>query len=106
MMRNIHFFNLKEGADEKRILGLLDGAIKDHTMARGCVERRTLKLLDARAGGEAAESAQYMNESLWPDKETADAAFTKEEATDEFRAAVDEAFQNIEMVKSVRYLDW
>ena len=47
-----------------------------------------------------------MNESLWPDKETADAAFTKEEATDEFRAAVDEAFQNIEMVKSVRYLDW
>ena len=47
MMRNIHFFNLKEGADEKRILRLLDGAIKDHTMARGCIERRTLKLLDA-----------------------------------------------------------
>ena len=105
-MRNIHVFNLKEGADEKRILGLLDGAIKDHTMARGCVERRTLKLLDARAGGEAAESAQYMTESLWPDKETANAAFAKEEATDEFRAAADEAFQHIEMVKSVRYLDW
>ena len=30
----------------------------------------------------------------------------KEAATDEFRAAADEAFQNIEMVKSVRYLDW
>ena len=66
MLRNIHFFNIKLRADEKRILYLMDVAFANYAKGFGCLERKTWKLLDAHAGGQDVESAMYMNEVLWP----------------------------------------
>ena len=63
MMRNIHFFNLKDGADEESALHFINVTLKEHAMAHGCIERRTLKLIDAREGGEEVDGPQYMNGS-------------------------------------------
>ena len=48
MMRNIHFFDLAPGADERRALELWDGVLAEFALARGCKERWTLKLYDTR----------------------------------------------------------
>ena len=48
MMRNIHFFDLAPGADERRALELRDGVLAEYALAHGCIERRTLKLYDSR----------------------------------------------------------
>ena len=44
MMRNIHFFDHAPGADEGRAIELWDGVLAEYALARGCIERRTLKL--------------------------------------------------------------
>ena len=103
MMRNIHFFNLKEGADEASVFDSLDVIIKQYTLERGCVDRRTLRLIDAHEGGEEVDAPQYMNESWWPDVETAMAAFSQEQQTPEFSEAVRKMREQIEIVRTVRY---
>ena len=103
MLRNIHFFNIKPGADEERILYLLDHELVALAKTYGCIERKTWKLLNARAGGQPAESAAYMNESLWPSQEAAD-AFSRVDRSklDEWHG---EMMSGIEVVKTVRYVD-
>ena len=95
MMRNIHFFNLAPGADERRVIELWDGALAEFALARGCIERRTLKLYDSRkdegVGTDPFEPAQFMNESLWPDFETSMACWAQEKKP-EFTAAFDEGW--------------
>jgi len=68
MLRNIHFINIKPGADEERMLYLLNHEYAEYAKTFGCIERKTWKLLDAHHLdlGEPAESATYLNESLWP----------------------------------------
>tara|TARA_A100001037_G_C15073989_1_gene600835 strand:- start:96 stop:425 length:330 start_codon:yes stop_codon:yes gene_type:complete len=106
MMRNIHFFNLAPGADEKRVLELWDGPIAEFALARGCLERRTLKLHDARydsgTGADAFEPAQFMNESLWPDLAAAEACWSQD-ATEDFTAARAELEPMVVMVGGMRY---
>ena len=103
MLRNIHFFNIKPGADEERILSLVDHELVAFAKTHGCIERKTWKLLDAHAGGQPVESAAYLNESLWPSQEAAD-AFSR---TD--RTGVEEWYgemrAGLEVVKSIRYVD-
>ena len=72
MLRNIHFFNIKAGTDEKRMLHLLDNEVAEYAKTFGCLERKTWKLLDARSHGQPAQSAAYMNESLWPSQKEAE----------------------------------
>ena len=107
MMRNIHFFNLSSGADERRAIELWDGALAEFALARGCIERRTLKLHDSRkdegSGNGSFEPAQFMNESLWPDIETAVACWGQEK-TPEFIAAHNELKPMIIMMGGVRYV--
>ena len=103
MMRVIHFFNIKEDADKEQVLHFFTTVMKDHTMTRGCVERRTLKLLDAHEEGEAVSAPQYINESWWPDVETSMAAFSQDQQTPEFSEAAKKTFEQIEMVRTVRY---
>lgn len=107
MLRNIHFFNIKSEADEKRILHLWDNEIAEYAKTFGCIERRTWKLLDARSLGGPAQSAAYMNESLWPSQKDAD-AFTQaiqEGPPEDVKKAFDEIRSGIEPDKSVRYVD-
>lgn len=47
MVRVIHFFNLKPGADEAQMLRLVDQGLREITKPYGCLERKTWKLLDA-----------------------------------------------------------
>jgi hypothetical protein len=96
MMRNIHYFNLSSGADERRAIELWDG----------CIERRTLKLYDSRKDEEIGgpfEPAQFMNESLWPDIETAVTCWSQEK-TPELIAAHNELKPMIIMMGGVRYV--
>jgi hypothetical protein len=104
MLRNIHFFNIKPGADAKRILTFLDHELVEYAKTFGCIERKTWKLLDARTGGRPVESAAYMNESLWPGQKEAD-AFTQAERPEEVKGWLDELFGGMETTKSVRYID-
>ena len=107
MMRNVHFFDLAPGADERRALELWDGVLAEFALARGCKERRTLKLYDVKkADGvdtDPIEPAQFMNESVWPDVETSMACFAQE-PTPEFTAAREELQTMIIMKGSVRYI--
>jgi len=106
MMRNIHYFNLSSGGDEKRAIELWDGALVEFALAHGCIERRTLKLCDSRKDegiGGAFEPAQFMNESLWPDIETAVACWGQEK-TPELIAAHNELKLMIIMMGGVRYV--
>ena len=107
MMRNIHFFDLAPGADEGRAIELCDGALAEYSLARGCIERRTLKLYDVRkaegADTDPVEPTQFMNESVWPDVETATACFAQD-PTPEFTAALEELQTLIVMKGGVRYV--
>ena len=109
MLRNIHFFNIKPGADEKRILHLLDNEIAEYARTFGCLERKTWKFLSARSGPERqpTESAMYMNESLWPSQKGSD-AFTqaiREAPPEEVKNTYDEMIAVMELEKTVRYVD-
>ena len=104
MLRNIHFFNIKPGADEERILYLVDHELAELAKKFGCIERKTWKLLDARSQGKAVESATYMNESLWPSQKEAD-AFSRSERTPEEKKLAEELRSGAEFVKTVRYID-
>ena len=104
MLRNIHFFNIKEGADEKRVLQLLDNEIVELAKTFGCIERKTWKLLDARSHGQSVKSAAYMNESLWPSQKEAD-AYSHAERPEEIRKWLDELLNGVDVVKTVRYVD-
>ena len=104
MLRNIHFFNIKPGADERRILHLLDNDLAEHARGFGCIERRTWKLLDARSCGQPAPSAMYMNEALWPSQQKAD-EWTRAERPEEIKKAFAEVLNGIEVEKTVRYVD-
>ena len=107
MMRNIHFFDFAQGANEERVLELWDGVLAGFALARGCKERRTLKLYDIRkADGvdtDPIEPAQFMNESVWPNVETSMACFAQE-PTPEFNAAREELQKMIIMKGGVRYI--
>ena len=79
------------------------GEIDRYFLANGCQERRTLRLHDARSGGQPAESALYINESLWPDLETAEGVTGN--LPDDIREAVRQLRELIDLVKTVRYVD-
>jgi len=104
MLRNIHFFNIKPGVGKERILYLLDHKVAEHAQTFGCIERKTWKLLDAQAQGQPVGSAAYMNESLWPSQEAAN-AYSRAERPEEVRKWLDELLAGIEVVKTVRYVD-
>lgn len=104
MLRNIHFFNIKEGADEARMRHMLDVELAENAATFGCIERKTWRLLDAHAGGKAIAAAQYMNESLWPSQAEAD-AFSRAASGPEVKAWLDELMGGIEIVQTVRYVD-
>jgi hypothetical protein len=104
MLRNIHFFNLKPGADKERILHLMDHDLAEYARSMGCIERKTWRLLDARSGGEPTTAADYMNEALWPDQETAD-AFGQAARSEAVKQLFDEILAKIEVEKTIRYVD-
>ena len=72
MVRVIHFFNLKPGADEAQMLALVNQGLLEITKFYGCLERKTWKLLDANAQGQPTPVAAYLNEALWSSQEAAD----------------------------------
>ena len=104
MLRNIHFFNIKPGADEARILYLGDHELVEYSRTYGCLERKTWKLLDAHAGGQPVESATYLSEALWPSQEAAD-AFSRAERPEDVKKWWKELVDGLEIVKTVRYVD-
>jgi len=79
----------------------------EYALARGCIERRTLKLYDIRkAKGvdtDPVVPAQFMNESVWPDVETSMACFAQD-PTPEFTAAMEELQTLIVMKGGARYV--
>jgi hypothetical protein len=103
MLRNIHFFHFKPGADQERVLRLMDHDLAEYARSMGCIERRTWRLLDAHSGGEPTTAADYMNESLWPDQETAD-AFGRAARSETVQQLMDEILANIEIERTVRYV--
>ena len=104
MLRNIHFFNLKPGADRERILSLIDHNLAEYAKSRGCIERKTYRLLDARSQGQPTDAAEYLNEALWPSQKEAD-AFNMADAPDAMKRVYEEIQGGIEVEKSVRYVD-
>jgi hypothetical protein len=104
MLRNIHFFNLKEGTDEGRMHDLMDEKLAEYAAQFGRIEHKTWKLLDAHAHGQPVEAATYMNESLWPSQKEA-AAFSRAERPPEVREWWDEMLNGGEVVLTVRYGD-
>lgn len=104
MVRVIHCFKLKPGADEAQMLALVNQGLRDLTRAYGCLDRKTWKLLDANAQGQPAPVAVYMNEALWPNREAAD-AFARAVRDGVAKAFFAEAHSGIETVLTVRYVD-
>lgn len=104
MVRIIHFFNLKPGADEAQMLALVNQGLLEITKFYGCLERKTWKLLDANAQGQPTPVAAYMNEALWPSQEAAD-TFARAVRDGEAKAFFAEAHSGIETVLTVRYVD-
>jgi hypothetical protein len=104
MLRNIHFFNIRPGADEKRMLYILDHDVAEYAMTFGCIERRTLRLLDATSHGQPAQSAAYINESIWPSRKEAD-AFTYSDPPEDTQRVLRDLLDGIEVEKTVRYVD-
>lgn len=104
MVRIIHFFNLKPGADEAQMLALVNQGLRDLTRAYGCLERKTWKLLDANAQGQPVPVAAYLNEALWPNQEAAD-TFAHAMRDGEAKASFAEAHSGIETVLTMRYVD-
>jgi hypothetical protein len=101
VLRNIHFINIKPGASEKRMLYLMDNELADYAKTFGCIERKTWKLLDARSQGKPVEAATYLNESLWPSQDAAD-AFSEADRPAEVKAWFEELLNGVELVKTVR----
>jgi hypothetical protein len=104
MLRVIHFYNLKEGADKERMQHIADHEYAEYAKQFGCIRRKTWRFLDARAGGQPAESPEYMTEALWPSLKQAE-AFTHADRPEEVREWWDEMRAGIQIVKSVRYVD-
>lgn len=104
MLRNVHYFHFKPAADKDRILHLLDHDLADFAKSLGCIERKTWRLLDARAHGQPITDAEYINEALWPSQEVAD-AFGQAERSDAVNQFLSEIFGAIEIEKTVRYVD-
>jgi len=104
MVRVIHLFNLKPGADEAQMLRLINQGLRDLTRAYGCLDRKTWKLLDTNAQGQPTPVAAYMNEALWPSQEAAD-AFAHAVRDGEANAFFAEAHRGIETVLTARYVD-
>ena len=86
------------------MLYLIDHEMVEYAKTFGCIERKTWKLLDARSQGQSVEAAAYMNESLWPNQEAAD-AITQAGRTEVTKPWWDEILGGIEIVKTVRYID-
>jgi len=103
MLRNIHLINIKLGADEARMLHLINVELTRIARANGCIERKTWRFLDA-AHGQALPVAAYLNESLWPNQKTAD-VFGRASRSTEDQALLDELFAGIEIVETMRYVD-
>ena len=87
------------------MLHLIDNELADYAKTIGCIERKTWKLLDARSQGEPAQSAVYINESLWPSQKEADAFSQAGEPSEQFKKALEELRAGIEIEKTVRYVD-
>ena len=104
MLRVIHFYNIKEGADRERLQHIADNEMKEYAERFGCIRRKTWMFLDARKRGQPAESAAYMVEALWPSQKQAD-AFTHADRPEDVRAWWEEMMDGIELVKTVRYVD-
>jgi len=116
MLRSIHFFSIKPGADEKRMLHLMDNEFAEYAKTFGCIERKTWKLLDSGSPSlsvqsetltlkwEPTRSAAYMNEGLWPSQKEAD-AFGNTELPADVKNFLDELFSGIEIENTVRYVD-
>jgi hypothetical protein len=102
MMRNIHFFNLKDGVDREVALGKF-AEIDKYLLENGCRERRTFRLYDAHSRGEPAESAEFINESLWPDLETAQRVTGS--LPDSTKETIKQLTELVDLVKTVRYVD-
>jgi hypothetical protein len=103
MLRVIHFFNLKPGADEERVLPLLNNDLADHTIRHGCLERRTLKLLDADGQGQPVPAASYLNEALWPSLQVSDAWIATLGADERWQRLSTEIDNSIEFMQRLRY---
>jgi hypothetical protein len=104
MLRNIHFFNIKPGAGEERILWLWDHELAEYAKTFGCLERKTWKLLNAHSGGKVVPSAGYLNESLWPSRQAAD-AFSRAERPAGVKAWLDELSAGTDIERTLRYTD-
>ena len=103
MMRVIHFFDLNPGVDKRQVFKEFE-IVEEYLKSNGCIERRTMRLLDASSkGGEPIASAEYINENLWSGKEAAETAF--QEMPPDVRQHVKEFLSKIAMEKSVRYVD-
>ena len=104
MLRVIHFYNIKEGADRERLQLIVDNEMKAYAEGFGCIRRKTWSFLDARELGQPAESTELITEALWPSQKQAD-TYTHAERTADVRAWWDELMAGIEVVKTVRYVD-
>jgi hypothetical protein len=104
MLRNVHFFHFKPGADKERILHLLDHDLAEYARSYGCIERKTWRLLDAWSAGEPTTAADYINEALWPGQKEAD-AFAQSEKSEAMKQVLAEIFGAIDIEKTVRYVD-
>ena len=104
MIRVIHFFNLKPGADEAQMLRCVNEELRDLTRAYGCLDRKTWQLLDANIQGQPAPIATYMNEALWPSQAAVD-AFAEAVHAGMASAFFAYAHSGIETVLTVRYSD-
>ena len=102
MRRIIHFFDIKPGEDKEAVLHMLEKVDK-YLIKKGWLERRTLKLLDAKAGGNPVESSEYINESLWSNIEVSSAAF--KEMPDDINEIYRKFLSLIVVEKTVRYVD-
>jgi hypothetical protein len=61
MLLVLHFFNIKSGTDEERMLHLVNHGLTEITKPYGCIERKTWKLLDAEAQGQPVQAAAYIH---------------------------------------------
>ena len=108
MLRNIHYFSIKPGADAERMLHLLDNEFAAYSETFGCLERKTWKLLDVHNWDDAGQATPslgtYVNESLWPSQAEAD-AFTRASTTMNMTPATAELFSGVTIFLTVRYID-
>ena len=105
MMRNIVFFDLKPGADKAKLWQVMN-EVAGYLLAKGCIERRTLRFHDARDSSLEpilSGEPQYMNEELWPTVESADAALAA--MPEDLRAKRSGLRQMVQIRKAIRYVE-